>query len=72
MYWLKSSSIMVTHGFSARNGGVSPAPYNSLNLGGTDDLPENIAENRRRALSHLGIEMNQVSYLNQIHSNKVW
>ncbi len=71
MYWLKSSNINVTHGFSNRNGGVSPTPFNSLNLGGIDDLPENIAENRLRALADLGIEMNQVSYLNQIHSNIV-
>ena len=71
MYWLKSSNINATHGFSTRNGGVSLAPYTSLNLGGTEDLPEHIAENRRRALADLGIEMNQVSYLNQIHSNTV-
>ncbi len=71
MYWLKSSNINVTHGFSTRNGGVSPRPFNSLNLGGIDDLPKNIAENRLRALADLGIEMNQVSYLNQIHSNIV-
>ena len=71
MYWLKSSNINVIHGFSTRNGGVSPSPFKSLNLGGTDDLPENITENRRLALSDLDIEMNQVSYLNQIHSNVV-
>ena len=71
MYWLKSSNINVIHGFSTRNGGVSPSPFKSLNLGGTDDLPENIGENRRLALSDLDIEMNQVSYLNQIHSNEV-
>jgi YfiH family protein len=71
MAWIKSSNIKVIHGFSTRNGGISPTPFNSLNLGGTDDLPENIAENRRRALYDLEIEMNQVSYLNQIHSDIV-
>lgn len=71
MYWIKSPYINTTHGFSTRNGGVSPAPFHSLNLGGTDDLPEHIAENRRRALGDLNIEMTQVSYLNQIHSNIV-
>lgn len=54
-----------------RHGGVSPAPFFSLNLGGSEDLPENIAENRRRALGELGISFDQVSYLNQIHSNIV-
>jgi len=71
MYWIKTPHINTTHGFSTRNGGVSPAPFLSLNLGGTDDLPEHIAENRKRALSDLNIEMTQVSYLNQIHSNHV-
>lgn len=71
MYWIKSSNINTIHGFSTRNGGVSPAPFLSLNLGGTDDLPENIAENRMRALRDLNIDMTQVSYLNQIHSNIV-
>lgn len=71
MYWIKSNNINTTHGFSTRNGGVSPAPFLSLNLGGTEDLPENIAENRRRALADLNIGIEQVSYLNQIHSNTV-
>lgn len=71
MYWIKSPYINTIHGFSTKNGGISPAPFHSLNLGGTDDLPQNIAENRRRALSDLNIDMTQVSYLNQIHSNIV-
>jgi polyphenol oxidase len=71
MYWINSSHINTIHGFSTRNGGVSPEPFLSLNLGGTEDLPENIAENRKRALRTLNIEMEQVSYLNQIHSNIV-
>lgn len=71
MFWIRTDHISVTHGFSTRHGGVSPAPFESLNLGGTDDLAENIAENRRRALSNLAISVEQVSYLNQIHSNHV-
>ena len=71
MYWIKTSHINTIHGFSTRHGGVSPEPFLSLNLGGTDDLLEHIAENRKRALYDLDIEMNQVSYLNQIHSNIV-
>lgn len=71
MYWINSPHISTIHGFSTRHGGVSPAPFDSLNLGGTEDSSENIAENRQRALRDLGIDMNQVSYLNQIHSNIV-
>jgi len=71
MYWIKAPHISTVHGFSTIHGGVSPHPFFSLNLGGSDDLPENIEENRRRALEDLNINMNQVSYLNQIHSNQV-
>lgn len=71
MYWIKSPTLTATHGFSTRHGGVSPEPFATLNLGGTDDLPGNIAENRRLALTDLGIDFGQVSYLNQIHSDIV-
>jgi hypothetical protein len=47
---------------STRHGGVSPAPYASLNLGkGTDDAPENVAENRRRFCQALGFEPGQLN-----------
>ncbi len=36
------------HAFSLRHGGVSEPPFASLNLGGSGDLPERIAENRNR------------------------
>ena len=40
---------------STRHGGVSPAPFNSLNLGkSTADDPANVAENRRRFCAALG------------------
>lgn len=71
MYWIKSPLLPAIHGFSTRHGGVSPKPFATLNMGGTDDLPENIAENRRRALADLDIDFTQVSYLNQIHSDIV-
>jgi polyphenol oxidase len=39
------------HGFLGRSGGVSTGLYASLNVGlGTDDLPEAVATNRRRAV----------------------
>lgn len=71
MFWIKSRNINTVHGFSTRHGGVSSGPFFSLNLGGSDDSPENIEENRRRALDDLGITLEKVSYLNQIHSNQV-
>ena len=54
---LQSATIPASfrHGFSTRAGGVSPAPYHSLNLGSKwGDLPENVAENRRRLLAASG------------------
>ena len=47
----------VTFAFTERTGGVSAAPYASLNLGDRcGDDPAAVAENRRRALSAIGAE----------------
>ena len=47
----------VTLAFTERGGGVSEAPYASLNLGDAcGDDPERVAENRRRALAAVGAE----------------
>ena len=44
------------HGFSTRLGGVSPAPWDSLNLGANrGDAPERVAENFRRFCSAAGV-----------------
>jgi YfiH family protein len=48
---LRSAAIPAAfrHGFTTRAGGVSTAPYDSLNLGGKwGDAPQRVAENRRR------------------------
>lgn len=50
---------------STRAGGVSLAPFDSLNLGDhVDDNPEAVAENRRRLTDHFSI---QPAWLQQIH-----
>lgn len=52
-----------------RNGGVSPAPYDSLNLGDhVGDLPENVAANRARVRSCLPAEPR---WLQQVHGATV-
>lgn len=57
---------------STRHGGVSPAPYASLNLGlNTDDHPENIAENRRCFLAALRIPPGRLATSHQVHGNEV-
>ena len=54
---------------TTRSGGVSSAPYDSLNLGAhVGDSPERVAENRR--LIHLHIPSEPI-WLNQIHSTLV-
>ena len=65
--WLHAPNISTIHGFSTRQGGVSPAPFDSLNLAGHDDDPANIQKNRIIALAALGINPAQIANLKQIH-----
>jgi polyphenol oxidase len=54
-----------------RSGGVSTAPYASLNLGGhVGDLPEAVAENRRRLRAAAGLPAEPV-WLTQVHGSNV-
>jgi YfiH family protein len=54
--------------FTTRRGGVSAGPYESLNLGVlTDDDPENVVENRRRAAAMLGLDSTSVAMGWQVH-----
>ncbi|WP_373512753.1 peptidoglycan editing factor PgeF [Persicitalea sp.] len=57
---------------STRHGGVSPFPFDSLNLSvHTADAPENTSENRRRFWQALGIEEHKVATSYQVHGNEV-
>lgn len=57
---------------STRHGGVSPAPYASLNLGlYTPDEDENVTENRKRFFKSLGILPQQVAGAHQVHGDRV-
>lgn len=69
--WLKAPNIHCTHGFSDRHGGVSKGPHHSLNLGGSQDLTENIEKNRSIALSELQLSPHQLCTLKQVHGNTV-
>ena len=63
-----SSSMQLVAGFSTRCNGVSPAPYNSLNLGlSTDDEPANVLENRRRLFDAVGFSLDQLAITGQVH-----
>ena len=58
--------------FTTRVGGVSAAPYDSLNLTvGTGDDPERVEENRRIACESLGLAYARLAFNRQIHSPTV-
>lgn len=58
--------------FSDRHGGVSAAPYGSLNLGGhVGDDASAVAENRRLAAKSLGVDPGSVVYMRQVHGADV-
>jgi polyphenol oxidase len=58
------------HGFFTRQGGVSEGIYASLNVGfGSDDVPDNVAENRRRACVRMAAD--HLNTVHQIHGNRV-
>jgi len=62
--------LQVPHGFTTRHGGVSPAPYDSLNLGlSTADSPACVLENRRRVLAAFGNPT--LAELSQVHGSTV-
>jgi len=62
----------VVHGFSTRKGGVSPKPFDSLNLGmNSGDTPENIKTNRQIFCSALDFPAVSLAHANQIHSGNV-
>ncbi len=58
--------------FSTRRGGVSAAPFDTLNLGRlTDDDPERVAENRRRLCAELGTDSDRLCFGRQVHGAEV-
>jgi YfiH family protein len=62
----------VRHAFFTRSGGVSPGVYASLNGGvGSNDRPENVAENRARMAAILGVGPDRLLTAYQIHSPDV-
>ena len=61
------AAAWIRAGASTRQGGVSPAPYDSLNLGCyVEDAASNVAQNRQR-LSDGGGLPNVPAWLNQVH-----
>ena len=73
LVWLTSPLLEgVRHGFSTRRGGVSPAPWDTLNLGpGRGDAPENVRENYRRFFGYTGAAPERAVLSLQVHRDDV-
>lgn len=69
--WLKAENISCIHGFSTRHHGVSPSPFESMNLGGSEDLKINIEHNREKALQQLRLSADNLCTLKQVHGTTV-
>jgi polyphenol oxidase len=68
--WFDSAGLV--HGFSTRQGGISQAPYASLNLGlNTEDNPDAVAENLRRFCGAAGILRERIAFTKQVHGDNV-
>lgn len=62
----------VPHGFSTRLGGVSPAPWDSLNLRPNQgDGPEAMRENYRRFFAVLKLDETQAVLSQQTHTDHI-
>jgi YfiH family protein len=62
----------IRHAFFTRSGGVSQGVYASLNGGvGSNDTPDNVAENRARMATTLGVSPDHLLTAFQIHSPDV-
>lgn len=58
----------LVHALVGRQGGVSPAPWASLNVGGTvGDDPRNVGENRRRTFALFGLPLESMFDVWQVH-----
>ena len=58
--------------FSTRLGGISVAPWDSLNLGQScGDDPRAVAENRRRLIQQLGLDPERLATAGQVHGVRV-
>jgi YfiH family protein len=70
--WLEADLGRGRAAFSTRLGGVSAAPFDSLNLGLlTEDEDEAVAENRRRLAAALGFEPGRVAFARQVHGSEL-
>ncbi len=69
---LLPSPDKVLCGFTTRNGGVSPAPFESLNCGfNTADTHANVLENTAIVYRHAGTSAENAACMGQVHGSEV-
>lgn len=62
----------IVQGFTTRHAGVSPPPYNSMNLGAhVGDDPAAVETNRVRLWQELGFSPQRVALAEQVHGSRV-
>lgn len=72
LVWYTADQLHTPHGFSARVGGVSPAPWDSLNLRpGQGDGEAALRENYRRFFTALGLDEAQAVLSHQTHTANI-
>ncbi|MBR3640929.1 MAG: peptidoglycan editing factor PgeF [Oscillibacter sp.] len=72
LVYLTSDVLAVPHAFSTRLGGVSPAPWDTLNLrSDRGDGHEALLENYRRFLALLGADIERAVLSHQVHKDTV-
>lgn len=64
---------LVTHAVSARLGGVSKPPFDSLNLAlHVGDIAEDVVANRKKFVQSLGFGISDIVTPNQVHGDKIF
>jgi YfiH family protein len=60
------------HGFLTRKGGVSPPPFDSLNISlSKGDQTEHVSENKQRIAGAFGFHTENLILLNQMHQDRI-
>lgn len=72
MELLTASLLRPRHGFPTRTGGVSAAPFDSLNSSpSVGDVPAAVAVNLARLASAAGVEPERLLFVKQVHGARV-
>ena len=68
VHWAQAPGLGVDVAVTTRHGGVSAAPYDTLNLGlHVGDDPERVVANRTRVAMALGVPLEELVFARQVH-----